>query len=76
MVKLYANPYKNYMTNFRGSTKYNNQGYIKRTNRNMKRTEVSKPSRKIVLMHGLFSSPKKFQAYENSLKYLSSTNLL
>ena len=64
MARYWGNPYKNYMTNFRGSTKYNNQGYVKRT----RSTQKSKPSRKIVLMHGLFSSPKKFQAYENSLK--------
>lgn len=64
----WGNPYKNYMTNQRGSTQWNNQGYVKRTNQNMKRTEVSKKSRKVVLVHGLFSSPKKFQAYENSLR--------
>lgn len=64
MVKYWGNPYKNYMTNYRGSTKYNKQGYIKREKAKMQQ----KKSRKIVLMHGLFSSPKKFAAYENALK--------
>lgn len=65
MATYWGNPYKNYMTNRRGSTKWKSQGYVKRQ-------KMSPPgktkSRKIVLMHGLFSSPKKFQAYEKSLK--------
>jgi pimeloyl-ACP methyl ester carboxylesterase len=63
-MALYSNPYKNYMTNQRGSTKWKHQGYVKREKKMPGKTK----SRKIVLMHGLFSSPKKFQAYENSLK--------
>ena len=62
----FGNPYKNYMTNQKGSTKWKEQGYIKNVKNSSPGNKVNK--NKVVLVHGLFSSPKKFSKMKAQLK--------